>query len=272
VSNANNSPRAVTESFDRARFLKVLALVKSDMNGEAPEWGATMARLSAHGAQMDDKRSLPAKMYFDGTLTMSRGLGRVERDVLQVFGNNAEHLLHSIEVTLLVACRDTVTESEISSCRRALRTLARQGKIVDLGRNGSRFGRRYYALPDAAADHRRTGYFGKPLPAPKPVLKPMDVEAAILDVVRGGFPWDNDNVAWGYRKHGEPPPQRDEVPYEWLSNSMLKRFSASYSANVRSALSKAVRRLVAKGAIEARGVRLGRNKHLTCRYVRLIEA
>ena len=48
------------ESFDRARFLKVLALAESDMDGAAPEWGATMARLSAHGAQMDDKRSVPA--------------------------------------------------------------------------------------------------------------------------------------------------------------------------------------------------------------------
>jgi len=201
---------------------------------------------------------------------MSRGLGRVERDVLQVFQNNAEHVLHSIEVTFLVACRDTVTESEVSSCRRALRTLARQGKIVDLGQNGSRFGRRYYALPDRAAKHQRTGYFGKPCPPPDPVLNAKDVDAIILDIVRGGFSWDGNDASY-YLRHRHMPPHPDEVPYEWMSNRVQERFRAVYPATVRSALSKAVRRLIAKGAIEARGVRLGRNKHVTCRYVRLVE-
>jgi hypothetical protein len=197
---------------------------------------------------------------------MSRGLGRVERDVLQVFQNNAEHILHSIEVTFLVACRDAVTESEMSFCRRALRTLARQGKIVDLGRNGSRFGRRYYALPDAAAKFQRTGYFGKPCPPPPPVLNAKEVDAIILDMVRGGFRWDDDNVASWYLRHCHLPPHPDEVPYEWLSNGVQKRLRAVYPSTVRSAVSKAVRRLIAKGVIEARGVRLGRNKYTTCRF------
>jgi hypothetical protein len=219
--------------------------------------------------RLADKCSVASSMDFDGTLTMSRGLGRVERDVLGVFQNNAERLIDSIEITALIVGRDTVTESEASSCRRALRSLARQGKIVDLGRNGHRYHRRWYALPDAAADHRRTGYFGRPLPPDAPVLNAKDVDAIILDIVRGGFPWDNENEAGYHLRHRDLPPHPDEVPYEWMSNTVQKRFRVVYPAAVRSALSKAVRRLIAKGAIEARGVRLGRNKHMTCRYVRL---
>jgi hypothetical protein len=209
-------------------------------------------------------------MHFNGTLTMSRGLGRVERAVLEVFQSKADSVIDSIEITALIVGRNNVTESEASSCRRALRTLARQGKIVDLGRKGSRFGHRYYALPARATKFSRTGYFGGPMPAPDPVLNAKDVDAIVLDLVRGGFPWDDDKAAWYYLRHRHIPPHPDEVPYEWMSNSVQKRFQAAYPAAVRSAVSKAVRRLIAKGAIEARGVRLGQNKHLTCRYVRLV--
>jgi len=129
----------------------------------------------------------------------------------------------------LIVGRNNVTESEASSCRRALRTLARQGKIVDLGRNGSRFGRRYYALPDRATKFFRTGYFGGPVPAPDPVLNAKDIDAIVLDLVRGGFPWADDNAAWYYLRHRDLPPHPDEVPYEWMSNRVQKRFQAAYS-------------------------------------------
>jgi hypothetical protein len=219
--------------------------------------------------RLADKCSVASSMDFDGTLTMSRGLGRVERDVLEVFQNHAERTINSIEITALIVGRDTVTESEASSCRRALRSLARQGKIVDLGRTGCRFGRRYYALPDRAAKHQRTGYFGKPCPPPDPVLNAKDVDAAILKDVRGGFPWDDDIKASVYGVPGVPP-RPGEVPYSWLTENMLKQFYPAHAANIRSAVSKALNRLVSQGVIQARGVRLGQNKHLTCRYVRLV--
>jgi hypothetical protein len=57
-----------------------------------------------------------------------------------------------------------------------------------------------------------------------------------------------------------------------VATSGLQRLLPAVRDNVRSAVAKAVRRLIAKGAIEARGVYLGRNKHMTCRYVRLIGA
>jgi hypothetical protein len=209
-------------------------------------------------------------MHFDGTLTMSRGLGRIERAVMEVFQSKADSVIDSIEVAALIAGRNTVTVSEDSSCRRALRTLARQGKIVDLGRDGHRYHRRWYALPNAAADHRRTGYFGKPLPKPMPVLNAKDIDAIILDMVRGGFRWGDDNVASWYLRHRHLPPHPDEVPYEWLSNEVQKRLRAVYPTTVRSAVSKSVRRLIAQGMIEARGVQLGRNQHTTIRYVRLV--
>jgi hypothetical protein len=79
---------------------------------------------------------------------MSRGLGRLERAVLEVFKRDPAKLLDSITVTILLHDK-YATQAQYSATRRALGSLQKKGLLTRL--EGSwRFGRSFYALPDAA--------------------------------------------------------------------------------------------------------------------------
>ena len=79
---------------------------------------------------------------------MSRGLGMVQRMCLSVLESHGDHL-DSIEIAGRALDKEVINDSEHVSFRRALRTLAERGLVVDLGR-GFRDGRRRWALPEAA--------------------------------------------------------------------------------------------------------------------------
>ena len=87
---------------------------------------------------------------------MSRGLGKIQRDCLEVFKLNDGELLDSIQVAIGVVCRDTITDSELASVRRALRKLAKAGLVVDMARRGWASNTRHWALPETAAEWYRT--------------------------------------------------------------------------------------------------------------------
>jgi hypothetical protein len=81
---------------------------------------------------------------------MSKGHGLVQQVILGLFEASPEGMPNSIEICARALGREMVTLSEAASFRRALRRLAAEGRIVDMGR-GWRDGRRRYALPDQAA-------------------------------------------------------------------------------------------------------------------------
>ena len=85
---------------------------------------------------------------------MSKGPGQVQRSILAVFDAAPDDLLDSIEIAARALEKPTITESEASSYRRALRKLADAGDIVDMGRRW-RSGRRRYALLAAAERYNR---------------------------------------------------------------------------------------------------------------------
>ncbi len=80
---------------------------------------------------------------------MSKGLGQVQRSILAAFDAAPGDLRNCIEIARWALEKRTITESEASSYRRALRGFADVGVIVDMGRKWHD-GRRYYALPAAA--------------------------------------------------------------------------------------------------------------------------
>jgi hypothetical protein len=86
---------------------------------------------------------------------MSHGLGVIQRGCLEVLALNKSDVLDSIAIAGLVVGRQTITEAEHVSVRRALRKLAKAGLVIDLGR-GFRQGRRHWALPETAAEWYRT--------------------------------------------------------------------------------------------------------------------
>ena len=85
---------------------------------------------------------------------MSKGPGQVQRSILAVFDAAPDDLLDCIEIAARALEKRTITESEASSYRRALRKLADAGGIVDMGRRW-RSGRRRYALLAAAERYNR---------------------------------------------------------------------------------------------------------------------
>jgi|SRR5690625_1167364 len=92
---------------------------------------------------------------------MSRGPGKTQRAALQTL-EAADRPLDTLAIAATALGRNTITEAEASSYRRALRRLADAGLIVDLGRHW-RYGRRGYATPEAAERyHQRVQQtFGK---------------------------------------------------------------------------------------------------------------
>lgn len=81
-------------------------------------------------------------------IRMSRGLGKVQRMCVNVLAQDSEPR-DSISIAATALDKDMINESEHVSFRRALRKLARAGKVVDLGRSFHNK-RRHWALPDAA--------------------------------------------------------------------------------------------------------------------------
>ena len=79
---------------------------------------------------------------------MSRGLGKVQRMCLSVLAQEPEPM-DSITIAAKAMGHDVINDSEHVSFRRALRKLARAGKVVDIGR-AFHDRRRRWALPDAA--------------------------------------------------------------------------------------------------------------------------
>ena len=99
---------------------------------------------------------------------MSRGPGRTQRQALEVLEREARSM-DAVEVACSALGR-TITGSEASSYRRALRSLARRGIVADLGRS-YRFGRRHYATLDVAAEmqERYRATFGEPWSVARPL-------------------------------------------------------------------------------------------------------
>lgn len=82
---------------------------------------------------------------------MSRGLGKVEKLVLEAFKDNPSTLLDSITVTIRVH-GERATQAQYSATRRALTSLQKKGLLTKL--EGSwRFGRSFYALPEQAENY-----------------------------------------------------------------------------------------------------------------------
>jgi len=79
---------------------------------------------------------------------MSRGLGKVQRMCLEVLAGQREEI-DSIVIAAKALGKDEISDSEHVSFRRALRQLARAGKVVDMGR-AYHNRRRYWALPEIA--------------------------------------------------------------------------------------------------------------------------
>ena len=78
----------------------------------------------------------------------------MQRSILAVFAAAPDDLLDCIEIAARALEKRTITASEASSYRRALRKLADAGVIVDMGRKWHH-GRRAYALPAAAERYNR---------------------------------------------------------------------------------------------------------------------
>jgi hypothetical protein len=82
---------------------------------------------------------------------MSRGLGKLQRDLLAILEEN-DKSIDTITLTALayqdnpeaVVYEDRVTDAQHAAVRRALRNLHKRGLVVDLTRH-TRDGRRYWA-------------------------------------------------------------------------------------------------------------------------------
>ena len=86
---------------------------------------------------------------------MSKGYGKLQRAILDIFESNPDKMLDSIEIGCLAYGENPISTAQASSVRRALRKLADAGEVVDMGR-GWRQARRRFALPETAeAYHKR---------------------------------------------------------------------------------------------------------------------
>lgn len=80
---------------------------------------------------------------------MSKGPGRVQRAIVDLFVADPEEMPDSIEITCRVFAVSECDPAQHVSVRRALRSLAKRGEIVDMGRAWHN-GRRRWALPAQA--------------------------------------------------------------------------------------------------------------------------
>jgi hypothetical protein len=200
---------------------------------------------------------------------MSRGLGAQQRAVIEHLKERGQwDKAENIAIALYRGRANYPPHAFMVSIRRAINTLAQRGDI----RAGHHIACYWPKITRRATKHELVCWLPDQATPwlDGPVLKSAVVEAAIVNIIRGGFPWDDEIQASHYLMRDDPSPPRDEVPYEWLSNQVKKRFSAFSWSLIHCAISKAMRKLIAKGMIEARGVYLGRNRHMTIRLVRLI--
>ena len=84
---------------------------------------------------------------------MSKGPGKVQRAILELFESEPDIMRDSIEIAAHVFDRNPVPQSEVVSTRRALRGLAARGLIVDMGRHWH-INRRRWATPEKADRHQ----------------------------------------------------------------------------------------------------------------------
>ena len=82
---------------------------------------------------------------------MSRGIGKLQADILRVIGDGKLH--DAVDMACELAGRMECSISEVVSVRRALRSLAARGDVVDLG-HGWRNGRKRWSNPAAAEAYR----------------------------------------------------------------------------------------------------------------------
>jgi hypothetical protein len=97
---------------------------------------------------------------------MSKGYGKMQRAILDVFEAKPDELLDTITIAALAYGENPVSNAQASSVRRSLRKLVDAGEVVDLGR-GWRDRRRRFALPHKATEYRQrvadmTGARGAP--------------------------------------------------------------------------------------------------------------
>lgn len=85
---------------------------------------------------------------------MSKGYGKMQRAIIDVFEAKPDELLDTITIAALAYGENPVTNAQASSVRRSLRKLVDAGEVVDLGR-GWRDRRRRFALPDKAEDYQQ---------------------------------------------------------------------------------------------------------------------
>jgi hypothetical protein len=93
---------------------------------------------------------------------VSKGMGTVQRDVLDLLSGNADQLYDSVEIACIVYSVECCTEAQHVSARRALRGLVERGQVVDLGRRGWRNGRSRWTTVDGAKAYlaRASAAFG----------------------------------------------------------------------------------------------------------------
>lgn len=76
---------------------------------------------------------------------MSRGHGKVQRAIMDMFKKSPDQELESFIITAYVFEDITPSQSHLNSANRALRKLAESGHVEDLGHN--EYGRKMYGLP-----------------------------------------------------------------------------------------------------------------------------
>ena len=81
---------------------------------------------------------------------MSKGYGKLQRSIIEVFKAEPDRLMDSITIGARAFGVNPIDRAQASSVRRALRKLVDAGELVDMGRS-FQHGRRHFALPDKAA-------------------------------------------------------------------------------------------------------------------------
>jgi len=86
---------------------------------------------------------------------MSRGPGKVQRRVLDLFAAKPDWMPDSIELAARVFDKNPISDSEHVSVRRALRALVQSGVVVDMGRHWHDNRKRWCLPAKARAYHAR---------------------------------------------------------------------------------------------------------------------
>ena len=77
---------------------------------------------------------------------MSRGYGKIQRGILELFEKNPNRTPESYLIAAYVFEANPISKSQVNSINRALKKLVEAGEIEDLGYNY--LGRKHYGLPD----------------------------------------------------------------------------------------------------------------------------